>query len=190
MNLEDLNPKVYAMWKIRKDLGPDYFQPSSIEDIKEIEKEVQSSIPDDYKEFLLEYSTVGGVPKIGAYYFKCVYKDGPVIDLDHTLVPWAKLTLTAIKSLHNPHQNFERIGARIPREILPLTRDNECSILIDLRTDSFGQILYMPKIKRQTFGTPGYGWDDIGFVANSFTEFLAGLDTEKDLVAKYGLRVR
>jgi hypothetical protein len=189
MNLEVLNPKVYDMWKTREGLGSDYFQPSTERDIEAIKKEISSDVPGDYEEFLFEYSPIG-VQKIGAYYFKCDYNDGSVIEFDHTLVPWAKLTLAAIKSLHNPHQHFEGIGARIPRELLPLTRDNECTILIDLRPDTFGQILYVPKIKRQTFGTLGYGWDDIGLVANSFTEFLAGLDTEKNLVAKYGLPVK
>ncbi|WP_083572147.1 SMI1/KNR4 family protein [Sinorhizobium americanum] len=189
MDLKGLNSKVYDMWKIREELGPDYFQPSTQEDIAAIKSELGADIPDDYQEFLIEYSTVGGVPKIGAYYFKCAYKSGPVITFNHTLVPWAKLTLTAIRALHYPHRHLEGIGARIPRELLPLSRDNECTILIDLRPATVGQILYIPQIKRQTFGTSGYGWDNIGYVADSFTAFLGALDTEKNLVAKYSLPV-
>ena len=67
--------------------------------------------------------------------------------------------------------------------------DNQSTVLIDVRPETYGRVSYLGKIKRQTFGTAGYSWDDIGFVANSFTEFLAGLDTEKNLVAKYDLPV-
>src|SRR5690606_35894461 len=79
MGLQNLNPKVFQMWDMQKDAGPAYFQPSTEEDIAEIERLVEARIPDDYREFLLEYSTVIGAYTIGAYFFPCRFRRKSVI---------------------------------------------------------------------------------------------------------------
>jgi len=185
MDLKALNPKAFQMWEMRKAGGPAYFQPSSDEDISEIEDLVDSELPEDYKTFLSEYSTLGVVPTIGAYHFPCRFKDRSVIAGAFALVPWAKLTISAIKVLHNPHRGMEGVGPRVPKDLLPLTYDNQATLLIDLRSDSFGHIHFLPVIKKRTFGTRGYGWDNIGHVAPSFTDFLKELGTEDELRSRY-----
>ncbi|TCN33794.1 SMI1/KNR4 family protein [Sinorhizobium americanum] len=190
MNLEELNPKVYEMWRSQKELGSDFFQESKEEEIKAIEDEIGESLPEDYKDFLRKYSTVLGSMDVGAYYFKVDYKEKSFIAYLFTLVPWANLTLLAARTLRRQHIVDSKIGARVPDGLVPLTMDNQTTVLIDVRPETYGKVWYIDKIKRQTFGTPGYSWENIGFVANSFTEFLAGLDTEKNLVAKYGLPVK
>jgi hypothetical protein len=128
VDLEALNPNVHQMWLEQKMAGPDYFQPSTEEDIAEIEREVAAPLPSDYKEFLIEYSTVIAAPVIGAYFFKVEYNDKRSIECDFTLVPWARLTLGAVRVLHKPHRTTAGIGPRVPKELLPLTYDNESTL--------------------------------------------------------------
>ena len=190
MNLQDLNPKVYEMWRLRKEGGPYYYSPSTAQDVEAIEAEVKTGLPDDYKEFLLEYSTVGVVPKIGANYFKCVYPDETVITFDFSLVPSAPSTLSAIRALHNPHPHFEDVGVRIPEVLLPLALDPGGTLMIDLRQEGFGNILYIGEVKKKTFGTDGYGWNNVGFVSDTFTDFIRDLDTKEVQKKKYKLPVK
>ncbi|MDP9757221.1 MULTISPECIES: hypothetical protein [Agrobacterium] len=51
MDLESLNPQVFKMWELQKNGGPDFFQPSTREDIDEIELLVERPIPEDYRVF-------------------------------------------------------------------------------------------------------------------------------------------
>lgn len=191
MDLERLNPPVFQMWKLRKDLGDeDYFQPSTRSDISEIERMIGHTLPSDYVEFLLEYSTVGAVPSIGANHFPIEVANKKAITYDFSLVPWAKLTIGAIKAFQQPHQDFKGIRGRLPSEVLPLTCDNNATLLIDLREAGFGNILYIRSVRKQVFGTGTYGWNHIWFVASTFTDFLRELGTEGELKARYpGRRV-
>lgn len=45
---------------------------------------------------------------------------------------------------------------------------------MDLNDKYHGRILYLV-VKAKTFGDDGYGWSQVGTVAGSFAEFLAGL---------------
>lgn len=185
MNLKTLNPKAYEMWKVRRDAGPDYFQESSESDILELERIAGVSLPKDYKDFLRKYSTLGAVPKIGANYFPCEFPGKKVISYTFTLVPWAATTIGIAKRFYSPDKFRRNVGPRIPRELLPLTNDSYATMLIDLRPETYGHIHFLPEIKHQTFGTPGYGWENIGYVAPSFTDFIKELGTEEELKARY-----
>ena len=185
MDLQSLNPKVFQMWNMQKDAGSVYFQPSTPKDIAEMERLVETRIPDDYREFLLEYSSVIGAHAIGAYFFPCRFRKKPAIVGNFSLVPWAKLTINAIRAYCNPHPAFEGVRPRVSRELLPLTRDNNATLLIDLRPDSFGHVHFLPVVKKKVFGSAGYGWDDVGYVAPSFTDFIRELETEEELKARY-----
>lgn len=184
MDLKVLSPKLYEMWCQQKELGEDYFQESTDEDIEDLEIEINASLPVEYKEFLKAYSTVIG-SDIGTSYFTMRYRDENVISWNATLIPWAKLTLLAVRSLCRPMVSSPDVGPRVPEGLVPLTIDNRQTLLIDVRPDHFGAIWYLPEIKRQTFGTDSYNWNDIGFVASSLTEFLRGLDTKEALKAKH-----
>ena len=69
--------------------------------------------------------------------------------------------------------------------MLPLSRDNNETLLIDLRRDSFGQVHFLPIVKKQVFGSAGYSWEDVGYVAPIFTDFIKELGTEQELKARY-----
>lgn len=185
MDLQTLNPKVFQMWEMRKAGGPAYFQESSEEDIAELESIAGQALPEDYKDFLRTYSTVGTVPKIGANYFPCEFPRKTVIGYTFTLVPWAASTASACRHLYAPDRFRDNVGPRVPRDVFPFTYDSYNTFLIDLRPDSYGHMLFLPKIMHKTFGTPGYGWDNVGYVAPSFTDFLRELGTEDELKARY-----
>ena len=185
MDLEKLNSKVYEMWKVRREAGPDYFQPSSDEEILEIEKISGASFPEDYKDFLRNYSTIGAVPRIGANYFPCDFPEKKAICYTFTIVPWAALTIQDAESLYNADRFRDNVGPRVPKELLPLTSDSYATILIDLRPETYGNIHFINEIEHQTFGTPGYGWNNIGYVAPNFTAFIKELGTEEELKARY-----
>ncbi|MCX2698450.1 SMI1/KNR4 family protein [Ochrobactrum chromiisoli] len=185
MDLKELNPKLYEAWVAQKKLGPDFFQESTDEDIEAIEAEVKAELPQDYKKFLRKYSSILTNRQIGANYFTMKFQDADVIAMDSTLIPWAQLTLKATRRLGRTMTTDPDIGPRVPAGVVPLTIDNQSTLLIDVRSDHFGTIWYLPEIKRQTFGTDTYNWKDIGFVASSFTEFLRELDTEEALKAKH-----
>ncbi|GGE96852.1 hypothetical protein [Sphingomonas prati] len=55
--------------------------------------------------------------------------------------------------------------------------------MLDLRAATYGQVLFLDEIKVQNFGTPGYDWDNVGWVAKTYTDFLRGLGTKEELVA-------
>ncbi|PYE22703.1 SMI1/KNR4 family protein SUKH-1 [Rhizobium sp. PP-CC-3A-592] len=186
MDLESLNPKVFKMWESQRNGGPDFFQPSTKEDIEQIERLVETRIPEDYREFLLQYYAIGGSINVGAYFFPCSFKKKSVIMGDISLVPWAKLTISAIRAYCNPHPAYEGVKPRISRELLPLTRDNSSTLLIDLRPESFGNVLYLPYVRKQVFGKhANYGWENVGYVAPSFTDFIRELGTEDEIKARY-----
>ncbi len=186
MDLENLNPAVFEMWKRRAESGDkDYFQPSTQEDVADIEAMVGHKLPDDYVEFLIRYSTVGAIPSIAANYFPIAVNEKRAITSDFSLVPWARLTIGAIKAYQQPHPDYKGIRGRLPDEVLPLTSDNNKTLLIDLRQTSFGNVLYIRHVRNQVFGTGTYGWNHMWYVAPTFTDFLQELGTEEELKLRY-----
>lgn len=186
MDLQALNPKVFAMWELRRAGGPAYLQESSETDIAALEDIIGKTLPDDYKEFLRKYSSIGVVPSIGAGYFPCRFPKRNEIRVHFTPVLNAKLTLGVVRRFCYPHPDFQGVSPRVSRDLLPLTGDNNSAVLIDLRADSFGNVLYLPYVRKQVFGKhANYGWDNVGYVAPSFTDFIRELGTEEELKARY-----
>lgn len=185
MNLKEINPKAYAMWDAIDKKNPKFFKESSSEELHKIEILMGAKLPNIYKEFMLEYHMLPAIPRIGAYCFKADYKAGSIIDFSMTLIPPASSTIDAIEDLADRNE-----APVIPEGLMPLTYSDYSTLLIDLRRDTYGYIWNIFEIKRQTFGSLGYDWDDVGFVAKSLTEFIAGLDTEEALIEKYGLPSR
>jgi hypothetical protein len=185
MNLEKLNPGLFATWKLIKDAPPEFYTPPDPEAVKELERIAGGRIPEDYKEFLLTYSKVSGSVRNGVMYFKCKYPTKEVIRSDFGLISSARHTIDSTNILSKPHPTLDGVGARIPHDMLATNIDNYRTFLIDLRPESFGKIFYIAQIKKQTFGTAGYNWDDVAFVGDSFAEFLVGIGTKEELKAKY-----
>ncbi|WP_182418673.1 SMI1/KNR4 family protein [Bartonella sp. HY038] len=187
MNLEAINPIVYGAYLQRKAAGPRFYEPSTREQLQEIEHMVDSRLPDDFVEFMLEYSTVAPTPKNNCGWFKVDYLDGAKLQVNLSLVQWAKLIIRATEWYQNPSPYNDEIGPRLPKTLLPLSRDDNASLLIDLRPKTFGNILYHPDLSVWTFGTSMNDWDTIGYVAPNFTDMLKELNSEEVIKERYNL---
>ena len=190
MNLKSLNPKLFEMLEWHKNMPNSTFVPSAKEDIEALNTYAGGKLPQDMITFFKKYWMVKMIPKYWVNHFKCDYNNQSVITYSLKLIPNARDILYATKQAkQGPHYDPE-IGARVPEGFLSTeyARGNT-SFLFDLRDETSGHIYYLNHLKHQTFDTPGYDWNNIGFVAENFTEFLKGLGTEEDLVAKYGLKV-
>lgn len=89
-------------------------------------------------------------------------RPGPKVETDWMLVGNADSIFKATNFYQNPSPWNDEIGPRLPKALLPLSYNNESSLLIDLRPDTFGNILYHPDLSVWTFGTPMNDWHTIG----------------------------
>lgn len=184
-DLKAINPGLYENWIAIKDAPPEYQSQPDPAAVEELEVLAGGKLPQDYKDFLLEYGRVGGSVNTGVRYFLCRYPGKDIIDSDFGLISSAKHTIASTKVLSKPHQTLDNVGPRIPENMIATNIDNYCTFLIDVRPDSFGRMYYISDLKKKTFGTPGYDWDDIAFAGETFTEFMAGVGTKEELKAKY-----
>lgn len=184
-DLKAINPGLYENWLAVQGASPEFFSPPDPAAVQELEALAGGKLPDDYKSFLLKYGSVGGSMNTGVRYFHCQYPGREVIDADFGLISGAKHTIASTKILSRPHLTLDNVGARIPENMIATNIDNYCTFLIDLRPDSFGRMYYISNLKKKTFGTPGYDWDNVAFVGETFMEFLAGVGTKEQLKARY-----
>ncbi|MDI2112238.1 SMI1/KNR4 family protein [Commensalibacter nepenthis] len=59
-----------------KNAGAPYYEPSTMEQLQQIEDMVGCHLPADFTEFMLEYSSVAPTPKNNCSYFKVEYVTG------------------------------------------------------------------------------------------------------------------
>jgi len=190
MDLASLNPKLHAAQRYVIDNYPDYVETTTKADIKSVEKFIGQELPKDMTSYLLEYGEVTANPDHDVTYFKCDFKSGSIITSSGALVsPASKWKYYTGLNRKAVFRGDTIVNARIPDNTLAFNHSNS-TLLMDYRDETFGNILYIRKVKRQDFGTLGYDWDDVGFVAENFTEFLRGLGTKKDLKKQHGLKVK
>ncbi|MEN3794854.1 SMI1/KNR4 family protein [Fulvimarina sp. MAC3] len=191
MDLKEINPFVYKMWDEYRHLGDDYYEITGIDMIESIENEIGAKLPEDFIEFSLKYSCFDSSPSLGMAYFFCKFSDRSVIQATSLLTPPGSSILQALRSLRRPHPAHPQVRRRVPEGVVPFNAGTgHSTIMLDVRPATHGQVLFLDKIKVQNFGTPDYDWDNIGWVANSYTDFLRGLGTEKELVAKHNVPVK
>lgn len=184
-DLKAINPGLYENWLLVKDAPPEFHSPPDPAAVRELEVLAGGQLPQDYKDFLLEFGDVGGSINTGVMFFRSQYPDKEIIESDFGLISGAQHTLASTRILSKPHITLPDVGPRIPSNMIATNVDNYRTFLIDLRLESFGQIYFIPKLKRQTFGTPGYDWKNVAFVGKSFTDFIAAVGTKDELKAKY-----
>jgi len=80
--------------------------------------------------------------------------------------------------------HYADVGPRIPPKTVPIgvSYSGEEAYLLDLSEEKYGRIWYKGEGARGTWGTEGN--TILGFVAPSFTAFLAGLMTQDEAERK------
>ncbi|TWF52217.1 SMI1/KNR4 family protein [Neorhizobium alkalisoli] len=184
-DLKAVNPGLFENWLLIKDAPPEFHERPDPAAVQELEVLAGGRLPQDYKDFLLEYGDISGSVETGVRYFHCQYPGKEAIDADFGLVSGARHTIKSTKILSKPHKTLENVGPRIPERMIATNIDNYRTFLIDLRDESFGQIYFIRDLKKKTFGTSGYGWDEVALVGKTFTDFLSGVGTKEDLKARY-----
>lgn len=180
-----ISPGLYRNWLAIKDAPePFHFAPDP-QAVADLEALAGGRLPEDYRHFLLRYSDVGGSVKTGVRHFRCLYPRREIIEADFGMVSSARQTLKSTKRLSQPHRTLEHVGPRIPESMLATGLGKASTFLIDLRPDSFGRVYYIEEVKLQTFGTPGYDWNNVGLAGESFSDFMAGVGTLDEVKARH-----
>ncbi|WP_282023729.1 hypothetical protein [Commensalibacter papalotli (ex Botero et al. 2024)] len=102
---------------------------------------------------MLEYPCVAPTPKNKCSCFKVEYVTGTKLGMIWALINSAKSIIVAAKFYYETSPYNHETGPRLPKSLLPLSGDQEVSLLIDLRPNSFGNILYYLELTFYTFGT-------------------------------------
>lgn len=178
MDLSTINPLVYEAWKEIKLRGEPYYIPTHQENIDRIETLVKSRIPSELKSFLLEYSCITRTKLHDCSSFKTKYVFGDKLETESYHITSGKHIIQAIQ-IYN-------LYGKLPMYILPLRAMNYSSLLVDLRPESYGKIYFHPEI-RDKFGKGKNTWKNIGFVADTLVEMIAGLNTEEEIKRRYNL---
>ncbi|TCM53560.1 SMI1/KNR4 family protein SUKH-1 [Rhizobium sp. PP-F2F-G48] len=149
-------------------------KPVSPQDIEEFERAQNVRLPDALKFFWERYgSRALGNKAIFGFKARVEFPNGKKKMADVGFIASPSKMNEALQRYVDPLYNNS--GARLPERLYPLTFDDGYGhCLIDLNENTYGRILYL-KIKAETFGSAGYGWDQVGFVADTFEQFVAGL---------------
>lgn len=149
-------------------------RPVTAPEIEEFERSEGVTLPNSLKSFWLSYGSRDlNSKKIFAFKTKVVFPDGKKKKADVNSIAGPGKMIEARQRYIDPL--YGNSGERLPAGLYPLTFDSGYGhCLLDLNADTHGRILYIV-INAKTFGDVGYGWDQIGTVAQDFDEFLAGL---------------
>ncbi len=130
--------------------------------IANLERVIGSALPSDYCRFLTDFN--GGRPSPSDF-------EGPTGD--GSVVNWF-FTLNQDEQTYFIPRRIEAYKDRIPPKLLPIASDPFGNlVLLDLGAKVFGAIFFWDHENENTEGDPW--WDNIAFMAPSFTDFVNGL---------------
>ena len=130
--------------------------------IDDLESIVGTTIPTDYRRFLAEIN--GGRPSPSAF-------EGPTGD--GSVLNWF-FTLNQEEQSYFIPRRIEVFKDRLPSKLLPSASDPFGNlVLLDLGARSVGAIYFWDHENENPDGDPW--WDNIAYIAPSFTEFVNGL---------------
>lgn len=150
--------------------------PATERQVAALELKLGIELPSDYRSFLLEYN--GGRPKIEAERF-----GDAAFDIWWDQQPWAADYAESL--VHGFYSLDEKSTVswsaaeaayltvpRVPEDFVPIAFDRGSNqILLGIRGERRGRVYFWAKDYEPQ--VPGY--ENVGFVANSFGEFLEGL---------------
>lgn len=131
-------------------------------DVELLERLLGTSLPADYRQFLIR--TNGGRPEPSAFSFDQYGQ------LQESLVDWF-FTLDSSEKDYQIPKEFEVYTGRIPARLLPIACDPFGNlVLLDLGAKSASAIYFWDHENENMEGDPW--WDNIFFIAPSFTKFI------------------
>lgn len=134
--------------------------------LEEFEKQIQSRLPQDYRDFLLQYN--GGQPA-PSFFWIVPEEDGSEVERFYGIhdQTWHSL---------ETYVGEQRYG--IPSSLLPIADDGTSNfVCIDISTDHYGEVYFIDHELHEF--DPG-STEGITKLANAFSEFLRLLDNAPD----------
>lgn len=184
-DLNAVNPRLVEIWERTCKEWPNKIQPD-IRPLKEIESDCGEYLPEDYKDFVRSYGYID--LELGEFNACIVkYSVGQSIKRNWAWaldVSTSSFALNRYMFLSRPHMHYSHIGPRIPPKTVPIgtSSGGDDYYLIDLSEEKYGRIWFNGGNAVATWGTEGN--TILGFVAPSFTAFLAGLMTKDEAEQK------
>lgn len=133
----------------------------NIQDIKDFESSNNLKLPDDYKEFLIEYNGGKPFPNIE-----------PTIKSD---VQWI-YGMVVEPYYASLFKHLDTFAGRLPSWYFPIANDSGGNLYImSLYEGNHGLIAFWDHEREAEQGESDQYFDNLSFVANSFTEFLNNL---------------
>lgn len=184
-DLNVVNSRLVEVWERTRTRRPEYVRINTTP-LEEIEKDCGNKFPEDYWNFMNQYGSIsldlGDINTCIVQYSigGSIRKDWQwiygIADSDFALEYYMKLS--------RPHIHYADLGPMIPPKTVPIgyTADGDEFYLMDLSNEKFGRIWHKGEGTRATWGTEGN--TILGFVAPSFTEFVAGLMTQDEAERK------
>lgn len=152
-------------------------QPITAENISDFENKVGATLPNDYKDYCIKYGA-RSLDDTDIFTFKGVAldKSGRKKKIDIGKISGPPYIQESYDMFMDERRND--FAPQLPKGFYPFTFDSGYgSCLLNLTDQPSGKILYL-SVKRKIFGSPDYGWDDVLFVADSFSEFIESLKPE------------
>ena len=149
-------------------------KPITQSDLDEFERSQAVDLPPAYKEYCLKYgSRTLQNKQIFGFKTKVTLPGGKRKRADVGAISGPPYILETYDRYMDPIYNNS--GPRLPLKVYPFTFDSGYGhCLLDLTEAGKGRILHLV-VKAKTFGEDGYGWDQVGTVAENFSDFIASL---------------
>lgn len=184
-DLNTVNPRLVEVWERTRARWPNKVQPDT-DFLKKIETDCGATFPEDYWEFSERYGSISldiGDVKVSIIQ----YSVGNSIKKDWQWVlgiPMSKFVYDQYMLLSRNHPHYSDLGPMIPPKAVPIGYGSSGDeyYLMDLSNGKYGRIWHKGEGTRATWGTEGN--TILGFVAPSFTAFLAGLMTQDEAERK------
>jgi len=185
-----MNDKALAYWS--SSTQKEFLEVFTDENFLKVEKLVSKNLPDDVKDFLKKYGGVstglGYIDDPIAFFIVRVPMGTAMREFSTGFSYFASydemIESYTILTGDSPH--FDA-GTRIPEKMIPVSNPSDNNmILLDLSDKNYGKIWYWEAVE-ETWGSEDNNM--LGFVANSFTDFIGSLGTLEEIDKKVVERV-
>ena len=152
----------------------DSYDPLSPEDIAQFEKELNATLPTDYRDFLLEHNGGSFADEVAYTYEEsggCAGAIGHFYGLNAALIGY-----DLRQEISSLQQDLgARAGECLPREVIPVAHTPGGEIVLGIEGDARGEVYWWCPED----GTENR-WERLSYIAGSFNAFLDGLVPDPD----------